>query len=150
MKVYIPHKGLSPNKCEKHFCPWFCLKIVDFVIFWSSWFSTILPKLSPTRVDPIWDTLPLTGKNTGIILVPCCLAEVCPLAISVSVSISEVCGCHLLWQRSSQWGSQKLLQLLLSHEFTTYLSVFNLFLTQWIMAYYQKIVNQITLNHTTL
>ena len=35
---------------------------------------------------------------------------------------------------SSQWGSQKLLQGLVSHELTAYLSVFNLFLTQWIMS----------------
>ena len=38
-------------------------------------------------------------------------------------------GCHLLRQKSSQWGSQKLLQGLMSHELTAYLSVFNLFLT---------------------
>ena len=35
---------------------------------------------------------------------------------------------------SSQSGSQKLLQGLVSHELAAYLSVFNLFLTQWIMA----------------
>ena len=35
---------------------------------------------------------------------------------------------------SSQWGPQKLLQGLVSHELTAYLYVFNLFLTQWIMA----------------
>ena len=39
---------------------------------------------------------------------------------------------------SSQWGSQKLLQGLVSHELTAYLSVFNLFLTQWIMAILSK------------
>ena len=32
---------------------------------------------------------------------------------------------------SSQWGSQKLLQGLVSHELRVYLSVFELFLTQW-------------------
>ena len=37
-----------------------------------------------------------------------------------------------------------------SHELTAYLPVFKLFLTQWIMAYYKKDLNQITLNHTTL
>ena len=42
--------------------------------------------------------------------------------------------CHLLRQMSSQWGSQRLLQRLVSHELTAYLSVFNLFLTHWIMA----------------
>ena len=35
---------------------------------------------------------------------------------------------------SSQWGPQKLLQGLVSHELTAYLYVSNLFLTQWIMA----------------
>ena len=39
---------------------------------------------------------------------------------------------------SSQWGSQKLLQGLVSHELTAYLSVFDLFLTQWIMAILSK------------
>ena len=38
----------------------------------------------------------------------------------------------------SQWGSQKLLQGLMSHEILTYISVFNLFLTQWIMAILSK------------
>ena len=42
----------------------------------------------------------------------------------------------------------KLLQGLVSHELTTYLSVFDLFLTQW--SYYQMDVNQITLKYKTL
>ena len=37
-----------------------------------------------------------------------------------------------------QWGSQKLLQGLVSHGFIAYLSVFNLFLTKWIMAILSK------------
>ena len=37
---------------------------------------------------------------------------------------------------SSQWGSQKLLQGLMSPELTD--SVFNLYLTQWIMAMLSK------------
>ena len=41
--------------------------------------------------------------------------------------ISEVPGCHLLQQISSQWGSQKLLQGLVSHELRAQLSIFNLF-----------------------
>ena len=52
--------------------------------------------------------------------------------------ISEVPGCHLLWQMNSQWASQKLLQGLVSHELTAYISVFNLFLTQWIIAVLSK------------
>ena len=43
------------------------------------------------------------------------------------VDISEVPGCHLLQQMSFQKGSQKLLQGLVSHELTAYLSSFNLF-----------------------
>ena len=39
---------------------------------------------------------------------------------------------------NSQWGSQKLLQRLMSHELTAYLSVFNLFLSWWIMTILSK------------
>ena len=53
-----------------------------------------------------------------------------PTAISSGMDISEVLGCHLLQQMSSQGGSQKLLEGLVSHELTAYLSVFNLYLTQ--------------------
>ena len=51
---------------------------------------------------------------------------------------------------SSQWGSQKLHQGLVSHELTAYLSIFNLFKLNELWPYYQKHVNQIILNHTTL
>ena len=50
------------------------------------------------------------------------------------MGLSKIPGCHLLWQMSFQWGSQKLLQGLVSQELTAYISVFNLFLTRWIMA----------------
>ena len=50
-----------------------------------------------------------------------------PTAISHGVDIPEVPGCHLLQQMSSQWGSQKLVQGLVSHELTAYLSTFNIF-----------------------
>ena len=39
---------------------------------------------------------------------------------------------------SSWWGPQKLLQGLVSHELTAYLSVFDLLLTQWIIAMLSK------------
>ena len=39
---------------------------------------------------------------------------------------------------SSQWGSQKLIQGLASHELAAYLSCFNLFLTQWTIAILSK------------
>ena len=50
-----------------------------------------------------------------------------PAAISCSVDIYEVLGCHLLRHMSPQRGSQKLLQGLMSHELTAYLSIFNQF-----------------------
>ena len=56
------------------------------------------------------------GKNTRIILVPCCAYKCVPIAISNGVDIFKVPGCHLLWQMSSQWESQKLLQGLVSPE----------------------------------
>ena len=59
-------------------------------------------------------------------------------------------GCWKLRQTSSQGGSQKLLQGLMSHKLTTYLSIFNLFKLNELWSYYQKHVNQIILNHTTL
>ena len=45
---------------------------------------------------------PSAGKNTGIVLVPCYAWKSVPTAISGSVDISEVSGCHLLRQMSSQ------------------------------------------------
>ena len=70
--------------------------------------------------------------------------------LAFSFDISEVSGCHLLQQMSSQRGSQKLLQRLASHELTDYLSIFNLFKLNELWPYYQKHVNQIILNLTTL
>ena len=70
--------------------------------------------------------------------------------MSGGVDISEIPGCHLLRQMSSQWGSQKLLQGLVSHELTVCLSIFNLFKLNELWPYYQKHVNQIILNGTTL
>ena len=61
---------------------------------------------------------PSAGKNTGVVLVPCSRMEVHPY------SYFWWYGCHLLRQMSSQWGSQKLLQGLVSHELTAYLSIF--------------------------
>ena len=48
-------------------------------------------------------------------------------AIYVGVDISKVPCCHLLQQMSCQSGSQKLLEVLVSHECTGYLSILNLF-----------------------
>ena len=73
--------------------------------------------------------------------------EVRPTAIT---DISEVPGCHLLQQMSPQWRSEKLLQGLVFHELTAYLSVFNLLKLNELWPYYQKHVNQTILNRTTL
>ena len=48
---------------------------------------------------------PSAGKNAGIVLIPCSCMEV----HSIPTAISEVPGCLLLRQMSSQSGSQKLL-----------------------------------------
>ena len=80
---------------------------------------------------------PSVGKNTGIVLVPCNAWKIVPKSISRGVDISENPSCHLLWHEFSVRVT-KLLQGLVSHELTAYLSVFNLFLTQWIMAILSK------------
>ena len=76
---------------------------------------------------------PSAGKNTGIVFVPCCTWKCIPTAIYSGVDISEVSGCHLLQQLSSQWGHKNYFKDW-CHELTTYLSVLNLFLTQCIMV----------------
>ena len=53
-----------------------------------------------------------------------------PTTISGGMYLSEVLGCHLLRQMSSQLRSQKLLQEWVSHELSAYLSDFDVFLTQ--------------------
>ena len=45
---------------------------------------------------------PSAGKNTDIVLVPCHAWKYVPTAISSGVNISEVPGCYLLQQMSSQ------------------------------------------------
>ena len=65
---------------------------------------------------------------------PCRTRKCVPTAISGGVDISETAGCHLLRQTISHWWSQKLLQGLVSHDLTAYLSVSDVFFTQWIMT----------------
>ena len=72
---------------------------------------------------------PSAGKKTRVVLLSCLAWKCVPTIISGGVDISKVPGCHLLWQMSSHWGSQKLLRTLVSHELKVYLSVFYLFLT---------------------
>ena len=45
---------------------------------------------------------PSAGKNTGLVLVSCHTWKCVPTTISSGVDISEVPGCHLLQQMSSQ------------------------------------------------
>ena len=51
---------------------------------------------------------------------------------------------------SSQLGAQKLLQGLLSHKLTAYLSIINQFKLNELLPYYQTHVNQMILNHASL
>ena len=53
---------------------------------------------------------PSAGKNTGVVLVPCCTWKYAPQDLSGGANISEVPRNHLLQLISYQWGSQKLLQ----------------------------------------
>ena len=45
---------------------------------------------------------PSPGKSTRVVLVPCRAWKCVPTAISGRVDISDVPGCHLLQQMSSQ------------------------------------------------
>ena len=45
---------------------------------------------------------PSAGKNTGVVLLSCHAWKCVPTAIFGGVNISEVAGCHLLRQMSSQ------------------------------------------------
>ena len=46
---------------------------------------------------------PSAGKNTGVVLVPYSRMKLCvPTAVVGGVDVSEVLGCHLLRQMSSQ------------------------------------------------
>ena len=78
------------------------------------------------------------GKHIRVVLVPCHAWKCLLTAFPGGLDISEVPGCYLLRQKTFQWGSQKLLQWLVSQELTAYLSVFDLFLNQWIMAILSK------------
>ena len=57
------------------------------------------------------------GKDTGVVLVPCDAWKCVSTAISGGVSRSLGVICYNRWEH---WGSQKLLQGLVSHELTDY------------------------------
>ena len=73
------------------------------------------------------EAFPSAGKNSGVVL---CHTWKCIPAISSGVQIFKVPACHLLCQMGSQWGSQKLLQGLVSLKLLAYHSISDLFLTQ--------------------
>ena len=93
--------------------------------------STVQPDSKETKLgNSNQEASPSASTNTGIVLVSCSTWKCITKANSSGVEISEIPGCHLVRQMSSQLGSQKLLQGLISHELTAYLSVFNLLLNQ--------------------
>ena len=64
---------------------------------------TVLPDSKETKFgSQDQEASPSAGKNAGIVLVPCHAWKCVPTAISGGVDISEVPGCHLLQQMSSQ------------------------------------------------
>ena len=64
---------------------------------------TVRPDSKETKLGSSdQETSPSAGKNTKIVLVPCRAWKCVPTAISGGVDISEVPGCHLLRQMSSQ------------------------------------------------
>ena len=64
---------------------------------------TVPPDIKDTKlVSTDQKASPSAGKNTGVVLVPCRAWKCVPTAISGGVDISEVPGCHLLRQMSSQ------------------------------------------------
>ena len=100
------------------------LRIQELVFFSCS----VLPYSIETElISSNQEASPSAGRNTGIVSVPCCAWKRIPSTVSGGVDML-----------SSQWGSQKLLQRLVSHELTAYHSVFDLFSTQGIMAIFSK------------
>ena len=84
------------------------------------------------------------SKTTRVVLVP--RHAWMHIVTSNGMDISKVLWCHLLWQLSSQWGPKKLLQGLVSHELTDYLSDLYLFWLNKMMIASKCI----TLIHTNL
>ena len=79
--------------------------------------SIVLPDSQETELGSSNQTAsPSARKNRRIVLVPCHVWMCDPTAISGGTNIFKVSGCHLLWQMSSQWGSQKLLQGLVNSQ----------------------------------
>ena len=112
---------------------------------------TVVPDSKETELGSIdQEASPAAGKNTGVVLVPYLRMEVRPH--------SYFWLCWYFWGPSVSFVMTgefsvrvtKLLQGLVSHELTAYLSIFNQFKLNELWPYYQRHLNQITLNRTTL
>ena len=58
--------------------------------------STVLADSKETEVGSSdQEASPSAGRNTGIVLVPCCTWKCVPTEIYGGKNISEVSGCHL-------------------------------------------------------
>ena len=86
----------------------------------------------------------LVGKNTGIVLESCPTWKCIPTTIPDSGEICEVPGCHLLQQMSSQLGTQNLLQGLVPHELTAYLSILTYFTFLTYLIYFVHIIKSMS------
>ena len=97
------------------------------------------PKSKESKTGSIDQEIsPSSGKNAGVFFAPCRARKCVSTAISGDVDVSEVAWCHFLQQMSSQWGSQKFYQELVSHELIGYFFTFDLLSTQFIMAILSK------------
>ena len=64
---------------------------------------TVLPDSKETKCGSSdQEASPSESKNAKVVLLPCCGWKFVPTAISSSVDISNVPGCHLLRQMSSE------------------------------------------------
>ena len=91
---------------------------------------TVLPDSKETKLGSSnQEVSPSAGKNIRVVLVPFCAWRCVPTATFSGMGISEVPVCHLLWQMSSQWASQKLFKdrcLMNSHPTFLFLTFSNL------------------------
>ena len=89
--------GVTRDKC---WCLSFFWLFQTWPVTLSSCFLVALCQTKPG--SSVQEVSPSAGKNTRLVLVPCCTWKCVTTVISVGLDISEVLGCHLLWQMSSQ------------------------------------------------
>ena len=101
---------------------------------------TVLPNSKETELGSSYhDASPTASKNTKIVFVSCIAhgsvsLQLFPVVWVFPRSLGVIC--YDRWVLSD--CHKKLLQELVSHELIAYLSVFNLYLIQWIMAILSK------------